>query len=355
MQTDKLQVLENEVCRLKREMSKKDKVIRKLKNDVQRMTRTVERHQTFTADGIRRRENTLKNLFQYYTGITYVNFLALLSALFPKPDIIMNYGRRDTKVLSKENAVLLVLCRLRHDFGLKDLAMRFSLSLQSTSVVFSTVLDHMYYTFGQLSLWPHRDAVISRMPSEFKKEFPTTIILIDGTEFKTQAPNALGLQSQMYSDYKSSTTLKALIGCDPSGSIIFISELFTGSISDKLLCQESGFYDMLKLLLENKFILPGDAVMADKGFTIHGELAKLGLLLNIPPFSSSACQMSASDTYLTPKIAKHRVHVERVIAKVKTYKMLSHRVPTSLFHQINKIWSVCAMLTRHQDLFVKDK
>jgi hypothetical protein len=60
----------------------------------------------------------------------------------------------------------------------------------------------------------------------------------------------------MYSDYKSSTTFKALIGCDPSWSIIFISELFTGSISDKMICEESGFYAILKDLLNYGYINP---------------------------------------------------------------------------------------------------
>ena len=56
--------------------------------------------------------------------------------------------------------------------------------------------------------------------------------------------------------------------------------------------------------------------------------------------------MPISDTLLTQKIAKHRVlHIERVIAKVKTYKILSCHIPTSLFKTINKIWSVCCYLT----------
>ena len=65
----------------------------------------------------------------------------------------------------------------------------------------------MYFKFGQLSIFPDRDTIISRMPTSFKNDFPTTLVIIDGTEFKIQVPNALGLQSQMYSDYKSSTTL----------------------------------------------------------------------------------------------------------------------------------------------------
>ena len=99
----------------------------------------------------------------------------------------MNYKRYDT--LSNENALFLLLCRLRHVVGLADLAIRLCLSTQSTSVVFNTILDIMDFKFGQLSLWPYRDLVI-----------------IDGIELKAQVPNALGPQSQLFSEYKSSAT-----------------------------------------------------------------------------------------------------------------------------------------------------
>ena len=85
----------------------------------------------------------------------------------------------------------------------------------------------MYLKLGQLCLWPYRNVLISNMPKEFKQDYFTTLVIIGGTEFRTQAPYALGLQTQLYSDYKSSTTLKTLIGCDPNGSVIFASELFT--------------------------------------------------------------------------------------------------------------------------------
>jgi uridine phosphorylase len=38
--------------------------------------------------------------------------------------------------------------------------------------------------------------------------------------------------------------------------------------------------------------------------------------------------MSAGDSYKTQKIAKHRVHIERLIAKVKTFQILSNTVTT---------------------------
>ena len=280
----------------------------------------------------------------------------MLAFLAPKNfQLGCDKGRRDIQSLSNEDCLFLTLCRLRHNFGLKDLCVRFGISLQSAGVVFNEWSTHMYCKLGQLNIWPHRDDIIKNMPNEFKADFPTTLIINDGTEMKTQVPCALALQSQLYSDYKSSTTLKALIGCDPRGTVIFVSELFTGSESDKALTEQSGFYDLLKILKLHGYVKEGDAIMADKGFTIGDELKKLGLLLNIPPFAASGKQMPISDTLLTQKIAKHRVHIERVIAKVKTYKILSCRIPTCLFKTINKIWSVCCYLTLFQDVFIKKK
>ena len=202
----------------------------------------------------------------------------------------------------------------------------------------------MYCKLGQLSIWPHRDTIVKNMPKDFKAEFPTTLIIIDGTEIKTQVPSALAVQSQLYSDYKSNTTLKYLIGCDPNGSVIFLC--ITGSISDKAITDQSGFYELLKELIKNDYIHIGDAIMADKGFTIEQELNELGLKLNIPPFASSACQMSSADTELTQKIARHRIHIERLTAKIKHFKIVSQTVPTTLYLMINEIWSVtCFFLT----------
>ena len=39
--------------------------------------------------------------------------------------------------------------------------------------------------------------------------------------------------------------------------------------------------------------------------------------------------MPCVNSLLAQNIAKHKVHDERVIAKIKTFKIISHRVPTS--------------------------
>jgi len=51
---------------------------------------------------------------------------------------------------------------------------------------------------------------------------------------------------------------------NPSGSVTFISDVWSGQVSDKKLTVETG-------LLE-KFV-PGDAVMADRGFLVQNEFS----------------------------------------------------------------------------------
>ena len=124
---------------------------------------------------------------------------------------------------------------------------------------------------------------------------------------------------------------KALFGCDPRGSLLFVSELFTGSISDKVIAKQSGFYETVKQLKEAGYVLDGDAVMADKGFTIHDELKDLGLSLNIPSFAVADKQMSQANLVFTDKIPRHHIRVERLISRIKDFKILSHRIAVHLF------------------------
>jgi hypothetical protein len=310
---------------------------------------------TFGVDEVLRREGKLKNLFRYYTGITYTRFMGLLAFLVPDESSV-NYENdgKDIRKLSVQDGLFLTLCRLRNNFSLTDLSVRFRLSLLSAGIVFNTWISLMYSKMRQLSIWPHRDVIIGNTPEDFRRDFPTTLVIIDGTELKTLAPCTLGRQIQDNGDYKSSTTLKALISCDPNGSVMFVSELFPGSISDTQMCEQSRFYDVLETHKLKGYIKDGDAVMAGEGFAIQEELSKLNLLLNIPPMTSSASQMPDSDTVLPEKITKHHECIERLIANIKSYKILSSCIPKSLFESINKIWTVCCLLTVFQDVFVND-
>ena len=54
-------------------------------------------------------------------------------------------------------------------------------------------------------------------------------------------PSSLLLNSELSSSYKNRDTLKDYVGIAPSGAITFVSQLYTGSISDCEIAERSGF------------------------------------------------------------------------------------------------------------------
>ena len=58
---------------------------------------------------------------------------------------------------------------------------------------------------------------------------------------------------------------------------MFVSQLYTGSISDKQIVTRSGFLELLSSKKEVSEVEDGDSIMADKGFDIEEDLRKIGL------------------------------------------------------------------------------
>ena len=80
----KVKVLEAENCQLKKVINEKDKM---LKEQEEKMKKT----KTLSVELVQLKESKLKNLFKFYTGITYVRFLGLLAFLVP------SFGKIDYK------------------------------------------------------------------------------------------------------------------------------------------------------------------------------------------------------------------------------------------------------------------
>lgn len=230
----------------------------------------------------------------------------------------------------------LTLCRLHAGLLEQDLSDRFAISIATVSRIFLAWLNLLYVVLGSVSIWPSRIAINHFMPLKMKKSFPNVRVIIDCTEIYTQKPASLLINSQMYSSYKSHTTFKVLVGIAPHGPFTFISSLFSGSISDVELTKVSGLVDLLE---------PGDAVMADKGFTIGKLLGEHQVQLIIPHFLSSRGQFSTVEVVENDAITSCRVHVERAIRRVKENRILQGIVPLSMIGSINQIWTVCCLLS----------
>ena len=97
------------------------------------------------------------------------------------------------------------------------------------------------------------------------------------------------------------------------GTISFVSEAWGGRTSDKFLTENCGF-------LRN--LLPGDLVLADRGFIIHDEVMFYHANLNIPAFTKGKSQLDPVEIEKTRNLANIRIHVEQVIGLLRQKKYL---------------------------------
>ena len=93
----------------------------------------------------------------------------------------------------------------------------------------------------------------------------------------------------------------------PQGSVSFISKGWGKRTLDKYITEHSGYLNNL---------LPGDIVLADRGFDVTDSVAIMGASLDLPAFTKGREQLSAREIESTRKIANVRIHIERVIGAV---------------------------------------
>lgn len=84
-----------------------------------------------------------------------------------------------------------------------------------------------------------------------------------------------------------------------------------------------------KLCFLKKKLLPGDLVLAGRGFTIQDEVMYYQAKLNITAFTKGKTQLDPIDIEKTRNIANIRIHVERVIGILRQkYTILQSILPT---------------------------
>ncbi|KAK0148955.1 THAP domain-containing protein 2 [Merluccius polli] len=173
------------------------------------------------------------------------------------------------------------------------------------------------------------------LPPEFKDYADTTVIL-DCTELRYQTPSSPLLQSEVYSSYKSHCTLKGMIGMVPHGAVTFVSPLYAGSVSDNQLLVESGI---------SKLLRPDSAIMVDRGFLVANCVP---CKVYRPAFLAGRKQMIAEEVRETQSIAHLRVHVERLIRRLKEHKLFNSVIPLNMFGNINQLFVVACLLLNYQ-------
>ena len=217
----------------------------------------------------------------------------------------------------------------------KVLADNYNISVSEVSRIFATWLDLLFSRLIQLPVWATRRAVEETKPEVFRQKYPLTGVVLDCTELFIEKPSCFRAQSETYSSYKSHNTAKGLVAIAPNAALTFVSDLYGGHCSDKVIVEHCGILQRLE---------EGDVLMADRGFEIQDLLASKKVYLNIPPFMRSKDQLNPDEEDETREIASVRIHVERAIKRVKNFNILKQIIPNSMAEDVDKIWKVCCLL-----------
>ena len=263
----------------------------------------------------------------FYTGLKNIELFGYIL------ELMGNY-KRAISYISKVDHLLIVLVKLRLGILHKDIAYRFGFSEVVISRVFRSWLPGLAKALDFLIIWPGKEALMENVPKSFRA-FKKCTGIIDCTEIFIQKPSGMEQKAVTWSSYKNHNTIKYLICITPSGHVSFVSEGWSCRASDKIITSCSGFLDKIEF---------GDMIMADRGFTIAEELARRGALLEIPSFTVGRSQLSARDVDTTRKIANVRIHVERVIGRMRKYNLINQTIPIPLVGLIDDMMRTIAAL-----------
>lgn len=156
----------------------------------------------------------------------------------------------------------------------------------------------MYYRLKNFIIWPDREILQANMPCSFKEHFGNSVaIIIDCFEIYIEKSSNLEAQSSTWSNYKHNNTIKVLIGITPQGTIGFISNAYGGRCSDTFVTEDCGILEKL---------LPGDVVLADRGFLIKDMVELYMAVVKQPAFLKGRKQLNPTDIEETRHIAHVR-------------------------------------------------
>lgn len=251
--------------------------------------------------------------------------------------------KEDKCTMLMKDRILLTMHKLKSNCSFAEIAIGFELSNKTAKIYFADTIALLAKVMKNLIHWQSEERNVKSLPKYFE-DFPNVRTILDCTEVRTVTFRCLTCRTCTYSHYKGGHTLKILIGVSPSGCINFVSKVSTGRSSGKAI-----FNQTAELMSK---LQPGDAVMVDKGFMIGDELANAGVEMVRPAFLFGS--FSKEDVERNTKIAAARVHVERRIARLKIFKVLSEKIGVAMIPYVDDCMIVICGLSNISQPILKD-
>jgi DDE superfamily endonuclease/Helix-turn-helix of DDE superfamily endonuclease len=269
--------------------------------------------------------------FKFFTGVGPAAF----------KDICFAFGKKaklDLEDLEHKDQILLFLMKLRIDNQFDDLANRFDVSDETPARVFEFWLNIASEFFSDTVCWLPKEKIASTMPDLFKQQFPNTTCIISTVEVSVEQPKKLKAKNN---------SVKFLVAISPLGRYMFVSPTYEGRATDKYIVNSSGFLKRLQ---------PGMEVMAHGGCytTVAAEISAAGATLNVPAFATGK-RLSLGEIVKSREEVAVRVHVERVLERLKKFRILNNEFPPEDVKKIEKIVVFCAGLCNLQPPVGKKK
>ena len=233
---------------------------------------------------------------KFYTGLPNIT---ILKAVFDH--VLPAVSLSDSSKLMPFQEYIAVLMNFRLNSNHQDLAYQLGVSMATISRIVQKWVKAMDVRLGSLILWPERDVLQKTMPACFQESFGEKVaVILDCFEIFIERPSNLFARACTWSSYKHHNTVKVLLGTTPQGVISYVSETWGGRVSDKHITEHCSILDK---------IIPGDVILADRGFDIADSVGVMQGCLHIPAFTKGKNQLSALDVHETRKIANVRIHV----------------------------------------------
>lgn len=236
--------------------------------------------------------------------------------------------------MSLEEKVALCFVKLKTNLSFECTSYVFSITASVCSRVFKSTIPLIREAFDCLVHFPSVDEIRSNIPKCFQNEFATVRGILDCTEVQTQIPKCANCKISTFSGYKHTNTMKFLICMTPAGTISYVSGAYSGKSSDKFIFNEENLIDKFE---------EGDAIMVDKGFLIEEETLARGVRLIRPIFfQPHTTQFEEAEVLVNTKVAVARVHVERVIQRLKVFAVMTDKIEYNIFPYIDDIAMILA-------------
>ena len=287
---------------------------------------------------------------KFYTGLPSFKILKVVFDFVAPP---VNFLNRNPMKLTYFQQFMIVMAKLRLDSPLQDFAYKFDISVATVSRILLKWLTILDTKLSPLIKWPEREVLWISTPACYRSSFgKKVVVIIDCFEVFIDRPSNLVGRASTWSSYKHHNTVKVLLGIAPHGVVSFVSEAWGGRVSDKHLTDQCGILNHL---------LPGDVVLADRGFDISESVGLLQARLHIPSFTKGKDQLAALEVEETRAIANVRIHVERVIGAVRQrYTILKGSLPIDFIIKrdqediplVDRIIRVCCALNNLCDSVV---